>query len=162
MPTASVHTESFEEAVRAVAAAKGIPQQRFVFVPMPVMGKSPAELRAYVDGNDPATGQPVMQEVVDDEALRTALREGQIAGAGLDVIEDPPESTDGSEVVARYGDLLSSGKLVLTHHAAHFSEESFRRVHRAVAEEVVRVLRGGEPKALLNPEVRERARGARR
>ena len=63
IPTASVQTESFEEVVRDVAYARGMPRQRFVFVPMPVMGKSPQELRAYVDGNDPITGRPVMQEV---------------------------------------------------------------------------------------------------
>jgi PII-like signaling protein len=35
------------------------------------MGKSAAELRAYVHGNDPITGRPVMQEIV--EALTTQL-----------------------------------------------------------------------------------------
>src|SRR4029453_1958652 len=30
-----------------------------------VMGKAPAELRAYVDGRDPLTGRPVMQEVIE-------------------------------------------------------------------------------------------------
>ncbi len=29
------------------------------------MGKSAAELRAYVDGKDPITGKPVMQEVIE-------------------------------------------------------------------------------------------------
>jgi len=65
LPTASIQTKPFEHVVKAVAYAKGMPRQRFVFVPMPVMGKSPVELRAYVDGNDPVTGRPVMQEVVD-------------------------------------------------------------------------------------------------
>jgi D-3-phosphoglycerate dehydrogenase len=100
--------------------------------------------------------------VVDDRALRKALTDGQIAGAGLDVIENAPESRDGSELVVRYGDLLTSGKLILTHHVAYLSEESLRRTHRIVAEEVVRVLQGGEPRALLNPEVRKKARAALR
>ena len=65
IPTASMQTEAFEPAVRQVAFAKGMPRQRFAFVPMPVMGKSPAELRAYVDGKDPITGKPVMEEVID-------------------------------------------------------------------------------------------------
>ena len=65
VPTASVHTDRFERAVRQVAYTKGMPRQRFVFVPMPVMGKSPAELRAYVDGPDPVTGRPAMQEAID-------------------------------------------------------------------------------------------------
>jgi hypothetical protein len=73
VPTASVHTESFAQAVKQVAYAQGMPRQRFVFVPQPVMGKSPAELRAYVEGNDPVTGKPVMQEVI--EALTAPLSE---------------------------------------------------------------------------------------
>jgi hypothetical protein len=34
-------------------------------VPQPVMGKSPAELRAYIDGADAITGRPFMEEVID-------------------------------------------------------------------------------------------------
>ena len=45
-----------------------------VFVPQPVMGKTADELRAYVDGKDPITGRPVMQEVDRgaDHAARAA------------------------------------------------------------------------------------------
>jgi hypothetical protein len=50
-----------------------MPHQRFVFVPQPVMGKSPQELRAYVDGLDPITGRPFMEEVVS--ALTEPLTE---------------------------------------------------------------------------------------
>ena len=71
VPTASVQTEAFEELVKAKAYARGMPRQRFVFVPMPVMGKSPSELRAYVDGDDPTTDRPVMEEVI--EALTRPL-----------------------------------------------------------------------------------------
>ena len=65
VPTASVHTGIFEAAVRAVARTHGMPRQRLVFVPQPVMGKSPEELRAYIEGDDPITGRPVMEEVLD-------------------------------------------------------------------------------------------------
>ena len=34
------------------------------FVPQPVMGKSEAELRAYVEGDDPHTGRPVMKDLL--------------------------------------------------------------------------------------------------
>jgi hypothetical protein len=71
VPTASVHTDIFEPLARAQAHAKGMPKQRFVFVPQPVMGKSPEELRAYVDGKDPLTGRPFMTEVL--EALTRPL-----------------------------------------------------------------------------------------
>ena len=61
IPTASIQTAPFAPAVRSVAHVRGMPHQRFVFVPQPVMGKSPEQLRAYVDGADPITKQPVMQ-----------------------------------------------------------------------------------------------------
>ena len=54
---------------------RGMPKQRFAFVPQPVMGKSPTELRAYVDGADAITGQPFMQVVLD--ALATPLSDAE-------------------------------------------------------------------------------------
>src|SRR5262245_30646604 len=65
VPTVAMHTDKFDRVVRSVAAVNGMSELRQVFVPQPVMGKSPAELRAYVDGNDPLTGRPVMQEVIE-------------------------------------------------------------------------------------------------
>ena len=65
IPTVAVHTDKFDRVVRSVAATNGMPGLRQVFVPQPVMGKSASELRAYVDGKDPLTGRPVMQEVVE-------------------------------------------------------------------------------------------------
>jgi hypothetical protein len=65
VPTVAIHTNIFERAVRSVARVNGLPRTRVAFVPQPVMGKTPAELRAYVDGNDPVTGRPVMQEVIE-------------------------------------------------------------------------------------------------
>ena len=46
-------------------------EARYAFVPQPVMGKTTAELAAYVNGKDPITGVPVMQEVI--AGLTTAL-----------------------------------------------------------------------------------------
>ncbi len=60
-----MQTDIFHDAVRQTAWAEGMPHQRFVFVPQPVMGKSSEELRAYIDGDDPITGRPVMEEVID-------------------------------------------------------------------------------------------------
>jgi len=60
-----VHTDIFAPALKNVARTHGMPHLRYVYVPQPVMGKSPVELRAYVDGNDPITGRPVMEEVID-------------------------------------------------------------------------------------------------
>src|SRR6266849_5031261 len=65
VPTVAVHTDKFDRVVRSVASVNGMPGLQQVFVPQPVMGKSARELRAYVDGNDPLTGRPVMQEVIE-------------------------------------------------------------------------------------------------
>jgi hypothetical protein len=65
VPTVAVHTDKFDRVVRSVATTNGMPGLRQVFVPQPVMGKTAAELRAYVDGKDPLSGRPVMQEVVE-------------------------------------------------------------------------------------------------
>jgi hypothetical protein len=73
VPTVAIHTDKFVQVVRSVSRVGGLAEAPAVFVPQPVMGKSAAELKAYVEGNDPATGRPVMQEIV--EALTTALGE---------------------------------------------------------------------------------------
>jgi len=73
VPTVALHTEKFVKVVQSVTKMAGLPDAPRAFVPQPVMGKTAAELRAYVNGKDPVTGQPVMQEVI--AALTTALRE---------------------------------------------------------------------------------------
>ncbi|WP_281708331.1 UGSC family (seleno)protein [Phaeobacter italicus] len=74
VPAVAVHTEKFDRVVRSVARMGGLPQQPFAFVPQPVMGKTEAELQAYVAGDDPRTGLPVMQEII------TALTEAPPPG----------------------------------------------------------------------------------
>src|SRR5215472_10386094 len=64
VPTVAMHTDKFDRVVRSVAEVNGMPDLVQVFVPQPIMGRSPRELRAYVDGADPITGRAVMQEVV--------------------------------------------------------------------------------------------------
>jgi hypothetical protein len=73
VPTVALHTDKFDKVVQSVTRMAGLPRARRAFVPQPVMGKSTAELRAYVYGNDPVTGRPVMAEVI--EGLTTADRE---------------------------------------------------------------------------------------
>jgi hypothetical protein len=65
VPTVAFHTQPFERVVRSVTQLNGMPHMRQVFVPQPVMGKTPQQLRAYIDGIDPITGRPVMQEVIE-------------------------------------------------------------------------------------------------
>jgi hypothetical protein len=82
VPTVMLHTATFERVVRSTARMHGMPRMRAAFVPMPVMGKTPIELRAYVDGNDPTTGRPVMQEIVD--GLTRSLEAVDVAGESFE------------------------------------------------------------------------------
>lgn len=75
VPAVAIHTDKFDKVVKSVAKMGGLPQQPLVFVPQPVMGRTPEELRAYIEGKDPVTGQPVMQEII------TALTQGLAAPA---------------------------------------------------------------------------------
>ena len=71
VPTVTLHTDKFNRVVESVTKMAGLPQAPRAFVPQPVMGKTAAELEAYVNGKDPISGRPVMQEVI--EALTVAL-----------------------------------------------------------------------------------------
>lgn len=65
VPAVAIHTEKFDKVVKSVAKVAGLPQAALVFVPQPVMGKTHEELRAYVEGANPISGRPVMQEVIE-------------------------------------------------------------------------------------------------
>jgi hypothetical protein len=71
VPTVALHTDKFDKVVASVAKMAGLPEAPRSFVPQPVMGKTAQELAAYVNSNNPLTGRPVMQEVV--QALTSAL-----------------------------------------------------------------------------------------
>jgi len=71
VPTVALHTDKFDRVVASVTKMAGLPEAPRAFVPQPVMGKTTAELKAYVYGKDPITGVPVMQEVI--AGLTTAL-----------------------------------------------------------------------------------------
>jgi D-3-phosphoglycerate dehydrogenase len=83
--------------------------------------------------------------IVDTAALTDALREGRLRGAGLDVTEEEPLDPEHP--------LLRMDHVIVTPHAAWYSEEGRRDLKRRVAEETVRVLRGGRPLHCVNPEV---------
>ena len=72
--------------------------------------------------------------VVDEEALASALKNGQIAGAALDVFEKEPLDGAGGSVFA------DAPNLILTPHIAGVTEESNVRVSEVTAEAVLRHL----------------------
>ncbi|MBM3957311.1 MAG: C-terminal binding protein, partial [Gemmatimonadetes bacterium] len=83
--------------------------------------------------------------VVDEEALIAALEKSEIAGAGIDVFEHEPVDPENP--------LLHMDNVVLTPHVAGSSEPAWKAICRRAGEEAARVLRGGRPQVLVNPEV---------
>lgn len=88
--------------------------------------------------------------LVDTEALCTALSEGLIAGAGLDVTEPEPINLDNP--------LLKLDNVIITGHSAYFSETAVVEQRKGPIAEIARVLTGEWPRAvaLKNPEVKEK------
>jgi D-3-phosphoglycerate dehydrogenase len=85
--------------------------------------------------------------IVDDRALHRALSEGWIAGAGLDDIEEEPAKVRDWRAD---NPLFRLDNVVVTPHAAYYSEEAISTVRHFAAEEVVRVLSGQAPLSPVN------------
>ncbi|WP_049987090.1 C-terminal binding protein [Halobellus rufus] len=75
--------------------------------------------------------------IVDTQALANALRDGEIAGAGLDVLPTEPPSDS---------PLFDLQEAILTPHTAWYSEASMEELRRSVARDIARVLDGTPPK----------------
>jgi hypothetical protein len=82
VPTVAVHTHVFARLARSAARVNGTPTLRQAFVPQPVVGVSPQQLRAYVDGVDPVSKRPFVQEVI--EGLTGPLTEADQAGVSFE------------------------------------------------------------------------------
>ncbi|WP_031518596.1 C-terminal binding protein [Streptomyces sp. NRRL F-5123] len=77
--------------------------------------------------------------IVQDAALHQALTEGWIAGAALDDIEEEPAKVRGWQPT---NPLFELPNVIVTPHAAYYSEEAVTTVRSIAAEEAVRVLSG--------------------
>lgn len=85
--------------------------------------------------------------IVEDAALYEALSQGWIAGAALDDLEEEPAKQ--STFRAR-NPLFGLPNVIVTPHAAYYSEESIATVRRIASEEAVRVLSGQPPRYPVN------------
>ncbi len=83
--------------------------------------------------------------VVDEKALYQALKEGKIAGAGLDVFEQEPTPVDNP--------LLKLDNVVVAPHISSASHETRSRMAEMVAENLVAFFEGKKPPNLVNPDV---------
>ncbi len=80
--------------------------------------------------------------LVDEDALVKAIKDGVIAGAGLDVLN--------SEFVPADHPLLHLDNVIVTPHAAWYSEEAEKTLLTSTAEEVLRALHGEPLKHQVN------------
>jgi D-3-phosphoglycerate dehydrogenase len=85
------------------------------------------------------------ESLVDESALRAALEQGVLGGAGLDVLERPPPGT-------RHPLLATPNVLVTPHIAGATTETLARGAQRAVAA-VASLLAGQVPDDVMNPQV---------
>jgi len=85
--------------------------------------------------------------LIDQEALYTALSQGYIAGAGLDVLE--------TEFVDLDHPLLKFDNVILTAHSAHYSEFSALEIRQRPFQEMCRIIDKKWPRCLLNPQAKE-------
>ncbi len=93
-------------------------------------------------------------DIVDEEALCSALSNGYIAGAGLDVVAR--RGTGREEYISPDNPLLKFENVILTPHSAYYSESIGPLQRRRAFEHLGQVFRGEWPTWFLNPEVKEK------
>ena len=81
--------------------------------------------------------------VIDEKALLQALRDGEIAGAGLDVYEDEPKLTPG---------LAGQDNVVLLPHIGSASIETRTKMATMAADNLLAGLKGEKMPNIINPE----------
>ncbi len=84
--------------------------------------------------------------VVDEAALMRALKEHEIAGAGIDVFEFEPKMVEG---------LADLDNVVVTPHTASATVYTRNAMGELAARNVLRMLRGEKPETPVNPEIFE-------
>ena len=85
--------------------------------------------------------------IVRDQDLYRVLKDGWLSGAGLDDIEEEPAKRANWKPT---NPLFSLDNVIVTPHAAYYSEQSIQIVRRYAAEEAVRVLKGEAPLSPVN------------
>ena len=92
--------------------------------------------------------------ILDLDALETLLHEGQIAGAGLDVIPVEPPVDPVPDLLRAYRarEPWLQGRLVITPHSAFHTPEAWGDIRRKSAETMAAALFTNEPQNVIAPE----------
>ena len=77
-----MHTHVFKRLCDATALSMGMPRLRQTYVPQPVVDRTAADLRAYIEGQDPISRRPFMQGVL--EGLLSPLDEADLQGLSFE------------------------------------------------------------------------------
>jgi len=83
--------------------------------------------------------------LVDEKALYASLSQGEIAGAGLDVVEVEPVKLDNP--------ILTLDKVIITGHSGHYSDQAIANIRQRPVEDISRILSGEWPRGWVNPAV---------
>lgn len=110
------------------------------------------ETRGLISADELATMKPsaflincARGPIIDEAALYIALRDGQIGGAGLDVMELAPPAADHP--------MFQLDNLLVTPHVGFLSRQSVLELEVRTAKATVDVLQGRMPEFLVNPPV---------
>ncbi len=92
--------------------------------------------------------------IVDLDALAALLRDGHLAGAGLDVVPVEPPVEPLPELLRAYRarEPWLEGRLVVTPHAAYYSPEAIRDTRVKAAETMRAALLTNRPRNVITPD----------
>lgn len=88
--------------------------------------------------------------IIDEKAFITALKEKQIAGAGLDVFAQEPLGSNHP--------FLELDNVILTPHLAWYTKEAYERLEKETLLRALEILEGKIPRNVKNPKVLEKIR----
>ncbi len=86
-------------------------------------------------------------ELIDENALISALESGKIGGVGLDVVEGEP--------IDENHPLLKFDNVIITPHISAYTYEALKAMGDKVVSDIEKVLRGEIPDEVINKEVLE-------
>jgi hypothetical protein len=101
IPSVAIVTRAYYDLAKSTAAERGMPTLRIAYTVHPMWGKTPEEVRSFLDGPDPLTNVNFMKEVIDGLTLPLTAEDQK---SGLFPVPAGPSSfgPDTSDNLQRY------------------------------------------------------------